>query len=136
MSNLWRLPGASVSASRFVHVPPEQAWALLSDAGTWSTWGPTVSAAEPVGEQLRLGLRGRVRTPVGLWLPFQITAFDPPRSWAWSVLSIPATNHVIAPAPGGCRVSFAVPTPAFAYLAVCRLALERIVTLLEEPETC
>jgi len=75
-----------------------------------------------------------VRTPVGPWLPYEVTAFDPPRSWAWSVLSVPATNHVIAPAPGGCRVSFAVPTPAFAYLAVCRVALERIAALLEARE--
>lgn len=134
MSNLWHLPGASVSVGRFVHAPPEEAWALLSDPGTWSTWGPTVSAVEPAGEPLRLGLRGRVRTPVGLWLPYEVTAFDPPRSWAWSVLSVPATNHVIAPAPGGCRVSFAVPTPAFAYLAVCRVALERIAALLEARE--
>jgi len=51
------------------------------------------------------------------------------------VLSIPATNHVVEAAPpGGCRVSFAVPTPAIAYLAVCRLALGRIATLLEAPE--
>jgi len=90
--------------------------------------------AESVGEPLGLGLRGRVRTPVGLWLPYEVTAFDPPRAWAWSVLSVPATNHVIAPAPGGCRVSFAVPTPAFAYLAVCRVALERIAALLEARE--
>jgi len=132
VSDLWRLPGASISVGRFMPAPAEQAWALVSHTATWSAWGPTISAVEPAGEALRLGLRGRVRTSVGLWLPFQITAFDPPRSWAWSIRSIPATNHVVTPAPGGCRVSFAVPTPAFAYLAVCRLALERIAVLLDE----
>ncbi len=77
---------------------------------------------------------GHVWTPLELWLPFQITDFDPPRSWAWSVLSIPATSHTVEPAPGGCRVSFSVPATGFAYLAVCRLALERIAALLEAPD--
>lgn len=134
MRDLWRLSGASVTVGRFVPVAPEKAWALLAHTDAWPSWGPAITAVEPVAEPLRLGLRGRVRTPVGLWLPFQITAFDPPRSWAWSVLSIPATNHVVEAASGGCRISFAVPTPAFAYLAVCRLALGRIATLLEAPE--
>jgi hypothetical protein len=76
-------------------------------------------------------MRGRVRTPLGIWLAFEITACDPPHSWAWSVLSIPATSHAIAAVDGGCRVSFSVPAPAFAYLAVCRLALARIAAQLE-----
>ncbi len=135
VSDLWHLRGASLSVGRSVRASPEAAWALISSTDTWPDWGLTVSAAEPVGATVQVGLRGRVRTPVGLWLPFEITDCDPPRSWAWSVLSVPATSHVVEPAPGGCRVSFAVPTPAFAYLAVCRLALERIAALLEAPQS-
>ncbi len=128
---LWAV---SPSVSRFVEASPEDAWALISRTDSWPAWGPTVSAVEPVDATISLSMRGRVRTPLGLWLPFRITAFDPPRSWAWSVLSIPATSHTIAPAPGGCRISFAVPAPAVAYLTVCHLALERIAGLLEAPD--
>ena len=133
------MPGAgliralSPSVSRFVEASPEDAWALISRTRSWPEWGPTISAVQPGDAEIGLSLRGRVRTPVGLWLPFRITAFDPPRSWAWSVLSIPATSHSVAPAPGGCRITFAVPAPAAAYLAVCHLALERIAGMLEAP---
>ncbi len=123
-----------LGVSRLVRAPPEEAWALISCTETWPEWGPTVSAVEPADATIALGMRGRVRTPLGIWLPFRITEFDPPRSWAWSVLSVPATSHVVAPARGGCRVSFAVPGPASAaYLGVCRVALERIAKLLEAP---
>jgi len=121
----------TVTTGRFIRAAPADAWALISRTDTWPEWGPPVSAVDPAGATLSLGLRGRVRTPVGLWLPFEITAFDPPHSWAWSVLSIPATTHAVAVAAGGCRVSFGVPAPAVAYLAVCRIALERIAVLLE-----
>ena len=104
---------------------------LLSTTSSWSQWGPSVSAVEPANAKLSLGMRGRVRTPLGLWLPFHITRYDPPCSWAWSVLGIPATSHTVAKAPGGCRISFGVPAPALAYLILCRLALERIAALSE-----
>ena len=125
--------GVTLSVGRFVEATPHEAWALISRTGSWPIWGPSVSAVEPADAQLSLGMRGRVRTPIGLWLPFHITGFDPPRSWTWSVLSLPAPSHRVEPVPGGCRVSFSVPAPAFPYLAVCRLALERIAALLEAP---
>lgn len=123
----------SLTVGRVVQATPSEAWALISRTGNWPRWGPSVSAVDPADAELSLGMHGHVRTPLGLWLPFQITGYDPPRSWAWSVLWIPATSHTIEPAPGGCRVSFSVPTPAVAYLAICRLALARIATLLETP---
>lgn len=76
-------------------------------------------------------MQGRVRTPVGLWLPFRVTRCEPPHFWAWSVLGIPATTHTVEPAPGGCRISFGVPAVAFPYLVVCLVALRRIAALLE-----
>ena len=107
---------------------------MISDTSSWTQWGPSVSAVEPVDAPLSFGMTGRLRTPLGLWLPFKVTAFDPPYSWAWSVLGIPATSHSVEPAQGGCRVVFGVPAPAFGYLPVCRLALSRIAALLEAPD--
>jgi Polyketide cyclase / dehydrase and lipid transport len=125
----------TLTATRFIRATPDEVWALISRTGSWPLWGPSVSAVEPVDETLSCGMRGRVRTPAGIWLPFHITGFDPPRSWAWSVLSIPATTHSVEPAPGGSRISFSVPTPALPYLVVCRLALTRIAALLESSDT-
>jgi len=119
------------SVSRQIRATPAEAWALLVSTSTWSSWGPSVVAVEPADATIRLGMKGRLRTPVGVWLPFCITSYDPPHSWSWAVLGIPATSHTVEAAPGGCRVAFAVPALAVPYLVVCRMALKRIDGLLE-----
>jgi len=116
--------------SRHIHAAPDAAWALLASTGTWTRWGPSVTAVEPAAADLAEGLVGRVRTPVGVWLPFRITHLEAGRSWAWSVLGIPATTHTVEAVDDGCRVTFGVPAPAFPYLLVCRLALRRIAAEL------
>lgn len=117
--------------SRFVAASPEAAWRLLSSTATWTRWGPSVTAVRPAAGVVSPGMIGRVRVPLGLWLPFTITAVEPHRSWSWSVVGIPATSHEVDAAPGGCRVSFGVPPLAAPYLVVCRVALRRIATALE-----
>jgi len=122
------------SVSRVVAAPPEAAWELLSSTRTWPLWGPSVVAVEPADATIHTGMRGRVRTPVGVWLPFRITSCDPPRAWGWSVGPIPATSHTVDAVPGGCRIGFAVALPALPYLVVCRVALGRIAELLEDDD--
>lgn len=119
--------------SREVAADPAAAWELLVSTRRWPEWGPSVTAVDPADTTIVDGLTGRVRTPVGVWLPFRITSMDPPRTWAWSVLGLAATTHRVEAAPGGCRVAFGVPPVAFPYLVVCRLALARIAALLEGP---
>jgi uncharacterized protein YndB with AHSA1/START domain len=117
--------------SRRVAASPEDVWELLTSTRTWTQWGPSVTAVDPVDTVLSQGLHGRVRTPLGLWLPFRVTHFEPHQSWAWSVLGFPATSHRIDSVPGGCRVTFGVSVLAIPYLLICRLALRRIASFLE-----
>lgn len=119
------------TVSREVEASPAAAWDLLVSTRTWPRWGPTVAAVEPADTTIRLGMQGRVQTPVGVWLPFRITHYDPPHSWTWSVLNIPATSHLVEAVPGGCRVDFVVPALALPYRVVCDVALIRIAGLLE-----
>ena len=116
---------------RSVRATPAAAWQLISSTDTWSSWGPSVSGVDPPETTIFSGMRGRVRVPLGAWLPFTITVCEAPRVWAWSVLGLPATRHEVHPAPGGCRVRFGVPVGAPAYLLVCRVALDRIASMLE-----
>ncbi|HYO02541.1 MAG TPA: SRPBCC family protein [Mycobacterium sp.] len=119
-----------LTTARTMAVPSSAAWRVLTDLDAWPQWGPTVSGAELTdGGPLRLGSRGRVWTPVGVALPFEITEFDDGRAWAWKVAGVPATWHAVAPLPGGCRVSFGVPIWAPIYLTVCAVALKRIEKL-------
>jgi hypothetical protein len=117
-----------------VDAPAGEVWALLVDAAAWPLWGPSVRSAVIVGGALRAGATGSVRTVVGVSLPFEVTAFEPGRRWAWRVAGIAATDHRVDPlGPERCRIGFGVPWPAAPYLAVCRLAIARITRLAGEP---
>ncbi len=121
----------TVSVSRFVPVAPSVVWDLLVDTSRWAEWGPSVTEVDVPDVLLRARSTGRVRTAFGVWVPFTVTEFDDCRSWAWTVAGVPATNHTVEPAPGGCRVSFGVPALAAPYALVCRAALRRIERLAQ-----
>ena len=104
------------TVTRTMAASPDAAWDLLASTGTWARWGPSVTAVEPADTLPSAGLVGRVRTPLGIWLPFRI---------------IPATSHRVDTAPGGCSVTFEVPGPALPYLLICRTALRRIAAEIE-----
>jgi uncharacterized protein YndB with AHSA1/START domain len=124
--------GIMLSVHRVIAAPPEAAWRLLTDLDAWPQWGPTLKSAEldQPFEELTLHATGRVQTPVGVTVPFEVTEFDPGRHWAWKVAGVPATGHRVDPADGGARVAMDVPLWAAAYLTVCALALRRIEKLL------
>lgn len=106
------------------------AWRLLIDTETWPQWGPSVRAVDAPERLIGPGLRGRVQTVAGFWLPFEITRWRPGRDWAWHVAGLPATGHLVEPlAPSRCRVTFTVPSWAPLYLPVCGAALRRLHSL-------
>ena len=86
-----------LSVSRHIDAPADAVWKVLVDTDAWPKWGPTVSGGEVDGGVLTLGATGRVRTPVGVALPFTITEFEDGRRWAWSVAGVPATAHAVQP---------------------------------------
>lgn len=121
--------GATRSVGRDLAVEPDRAWEVLADTRYWPAWGPSVTGVElhrPATTHIGPGVSGRVRTAVGVWLPFRVTEWEQGRSWAWIVGGVAATGHRVDPAPGGCRVSFEVPIVAAPYLLVCQEALRRI----------
>jgi uncharacterized protein YndB with AHSA1/START domain len=114
------------TVSRRIQTPADAVWQLLVDLDDWPRWGPTVQRAELDGGVLALGTKGRVWTPIGLPLPFEITEFVPGRSWAWQVAGVPATRHGVDPEDDGCRAWMSAPLWAPAYLPVLAIALQRI----------
>jgi hypothetical protein len=116
-----------------IRAPAPAAWELLIDTRRWPEWGPSIVGVECAEPFIGPGLSGRVQTVFGLWLPFEITSFTADHQWRWKVAGIPATGHrVESVAPGICRVIFEVPVLAAPYLVICRLAAQRIKTILEE----
>ncbi|CUR60325.1 Polyketide cyclase / dehydrase and lipid transport [metagenome] len=119
-----------LTVSRDLDAPADAVWSLLVDPTAWPDWGPTVAGVELATRSVEPGSRGRVRTVVGVWLPFEITGWEPGRSWSWRIAGVPATTHTVRPtSAGGCAVTFGVPWWAPAYLPVCALALRRLEAL-------
>jgi uncharacterized protein YndB with AHSA1/START domain len=116
-----------LTVSRRIEAPAESVWNALTALADWPRWGPTVARAELTDDgPLRLGSRGTVWTPVGVPLPFEITEFQPGRSWAWRVAGVPATKHGVEPDGEGCRAWMSAPLWAPAYLPVLGIGLRRI----------
>lgn len=116
----------NLTVARTVQVDPAVVWELLVDTSRWPEWGPSVSDVDLPGGRIGPGAAGRVRTAVGMWLPFRVSEFHDGRSWSWRVAGIAATTHGIDPVPGGCRVTFGTPIAAAPYALVCSEALRRI----------
>jgi len=116
-----------MDVARVVAAEPSTMWALLAQPHRWPEWGPSVRAVECTDTEIRPGTQGRVRTPVGLWLRFTITAVDPGRAWHWRVAGLAATGHRIEPVGDRrTRVVFEIPWWGLPYGIVCHLALRNL----------
>ena len=110
-----------------IETPTHVAWRLLIDTAEWPNWGPSVRAVDAPHRLIGPGMRGRIQTAPGLWLPFEITSWEPGESWAWRVAGVDATGHRVEPLGAErCRVSFVVPHWAPLYRPVCASALREI----------
>ena len=124
-----------MEASVEILAPASAAWELLTDTSRWPDWGPSVYHVEPAEQYIGPGSAGRVQTIIGVWLSFRVTEFVAGQRWGWEVAGIPATGHrVESLGPDRCRVVFEVPLLAVPYLAVCRLAAQRIRSILEQEQ--
>jgi len=124
----------TLSVSRHYPVSPQTAWHVLTDTSLWPVWGPTVRDVRCSERFIRKGSKGRVLTPIGLWVPFLITEYDALRFWGWKVGGIRATGHrLIACDEHSCRIVFEVPCWWFPYVIVCRKAAAKMAELLNSP---
>lgn len=128
---MFKIAFPHIEISRIVGAAPKSVWHLLTDTLTWEDWGPTVLAVRSSDRFIKKGSRGQVKTSLHFWVPFEITDFDSGMYWSWRVLGIKATGHRIEPLnESSCRLVFQVPLWAAPYFLVCKIALDRIVRLL------
>ena len=121
--------------SQMLDAPAESVWRLITDTRSWPRWGPTVTAVDCPERYIREGSTGRVRTPLGIWLPFTVERFEPEHYWDWRVGGVAATGHRVKPlGQQQCELAFTVPYWAFGYGVVCRAALKRIERLLSHAD--
>ena len=122
----------NIEISQWLKAPPGAIWEVLTDTACWPAWGPSVVDVECSDRRIHEGSWGRVKTALGLWVPFVITDFEPERYWSWRVLGVPATGHRVEQVTEGlCRLTFEVPLFGAPYIMVCRKAISRIAAVLE-----
>ena len=119
-------------ASLEISAASDDVWRLISEFKHWPTWGPTVLAVESEAVAVGPGVRGRVKTIVGLWLPFTIVDVAPSRSWNWKVLGVPMTGHnVFDLGDGKTMVELTVPIVLAPYVLALRRGLRNLKRLAE-----
>lgn len=84
-----------------IDAPANKVWRILIDTEAWPDWGPSVQAVQAPTRFISAGVRGRIRTLVGLWLPFEVTDWEPGRYWGWRVAGLGATGHRVGIDGGG-----------------------------------
>lgn len=128
---MWRVNGSSISVGKHYEFDASIVWNLITDTWLWTRWGPTVSDVACEDRFIKAATRGKVKTGIGPWLPFQVTEYNHGRSWRWKVGGISATGHRIVVHPdSGCDLWFDTPILAAPYSLICRIALLKIERLL------
>ncbi len=110
------------------------AWLRYARPSLWATWSPPIRSVQASADHLEPGLRGTVHGPVGLRIPFVVTAVDAAaRTWSWRPRFGPVTltlRHEVHEEPTGSstvlRISGLAPV-VLGYAPVAQLALNRLV---------
>jgi uncharacterized protein YndB with AHSA1/START domain len=119
--------------ARVIAAPASTMWMLLAQPRHWPEWGPPVRDIECSDDEISPGTHGRIRTPIGPWLPFTITAVEPGRTWHWRVAGLAATGHRIEPVDAHhTRVVFEIPAWGLPYAIVCRAALRNLARIAND----
>lgn len=117
-------------------VAPAEAWDRYSAVRRWPEWSPQITGVDTDVDRIAQGVTGRVRAPLGVWLPFVVDEVDDEgRVWTWSVFAGSVRlqlRHWVSAGPGGggtttgTRVRGAAPLVA-GYAPLTLLALQRLV---------
>lgn len=120
-----------VAATIDIAAPTDRVWPFLAEFARWPQWGLSISDVHSTSEYVAPGVTGRVRTRVGLWLPFTIEDVIPESFWDWSIVGFRATGHYLEPRQGHTHVRFTAPGVAAPYKLVMAASLERLKHLVE-----
>lgn len=113
-------------------------WERYAVFACWAQWSPQIVGVDTDAERIAPGLKGVVRAPFGVRLPFQVLAVDEAtHTWRWRVgpaaLQIVLTHTVTPDGDGSLTtLDLAAPLPVHpllaAYAPLGQAALDRLVT--------
>ncbi len=115
--------------------PAAEVWDRYARPARWPTWAPQITGVEVPVPRLAAGVRGRVRGPAGVTLPFVVEAVDEAaRRWSWTVSAGPVRLHLLhwvsdGPDGGsttGLRITGPLPV-VVGYAPLAQVAIGRLV---------
>ena len=95
-----------------ISASPDRVWSVMSDIERWHEWTASITSVERLTSgALAIGSKARVRQPKLLPAVFDVTSWDPPRSFEWVTRSGGVTavaRHSVEPLGAGARAHLSV----------------------------
>jgi uncharacterized membrane protein len=86
-------------ASITIAAPIEVVWSVFTDVERWPTWASSFTSVELIDGPMRLGAKARIRQPRLPTVVWEVTKWEPGRSWTWTATSPGArtdASHVLS----------------------------------------
>ena len=90
--------GGIERASIAIDAPIEVVWSIFTDVERWPTWASSFTSVELIDGPMRLGAKARIRQPRLPTVVWEVTKWEPGRSWTWTATSPGArteASHVL-----------------------------------------
>lgn len=90
--------GGIERASIRIDAPIEVVWSVFTDVERWPTWASSFTSVELIDGPMRLGAKARIRQPRLPVVVWEVTKWEPGRSWTWTAMSPGArteASHVL-----------------------------------------
>jgi uncharacterized membrane protein len=75
--------GGVERASITIDAPVDVVWSIFTDVERWPTWASSFTSVELVNGPMRLGAKARIRQPRLPTVVWEVTKWEPGRSWTW-----------------------------------------------------
>jgi uncharacterized membrane protein len=70
-----------------IDAPIEIVWSVFTDVERWPTWASSFTSVELIDVPMRLGAKARIRQPRLPTVAWEVTNWEPGRSWTWTATS-------------------------------------------------
>src|SRR3954467_3903857 len=81
-----------------IDAPIDLVWSIFTDVERWPTWASSFSSVELIDGPMGLGAKARIRQPGLPTVIWEVTKWEPGRSWSWVATSPGArteASHVL-----------------------------------------
>jgi uncharacterized membrane protein len=81
-----------------IDAPIDTVWSVFTDVERWPTWASSFTSVELIDGPMRLGAKARIRQPRLPTVVWEVTKWEPGRSWTWTATSPGArteASHVL-----------------------------------------